>query len=234
MEEAGFYALTIMTILMVFPIFWKHPDRKRYILIYLLAVVVWVGYLAALSISGLLLDFNLPPRLPLLVVVPAVLVMTAPIALRKLDTIIQETPLHLPVFLQSFRVGVELLIYATFLEGNFPRLATFEGINFDIIVGLTSILMGFGLLRGVVSHKGLMIWNALSLCILSLTVYSFIYTYYFTEYARMGNGAKLVDFPYLFLPGCLLPMAVFLHVFSIRQIMLKGGATTASRTVNES
>jgi len=64
-----------------------------------------------------------------------------------------------------------------------------------------------------------------------VTAYSFISTYYFTDFSATNKGGRsFVDFPYLFLAAVLLPAAVFLHVFSLRQVI--GKLRTGSHLIN--
>ena len=134
---------------------------------------------------------------------------------------LHKTPLYYPIFLQSFRIGVELLIYFTFLEGVFPKRVTFEGLNFDIVVGLSAIGIGWAVYKGKIGRKGVLVWNIVSLCVLALTVFSFNWSYYFNRNELSEAAMKFIEFPYLLLAACLLPIAIFLHVFSIRQLQVR-------------
>ena len=99
-------------------------------------------YLFILSATGVLDNFGLPPRLVLLIVMPAVAGIVFFSGRKSFRVILQRTSLHLPVYLQSFRIMVELLIYGAFLQGVFPERATFKGLNYDILVGISSLIMG--------------------------------------------------------------------------------------------
>jgi hypothetical protein len=56
--------------------------------------------------------------------------------------------------------------------------------------------------------------------VLALTVYSFVSTYYFSDHVSLAGKMKFVQFPYLLLAAVLLPIAIFLHVVSIRQVFI--------------
>jgi len=222
MVQFGFYALSVIVLLMQIFIIKNAIAPRKSIVGYLVICAIWIAYLVILSTSGLLDNFGLPPRVPIFIVLPAVAGIIYFSGRKSFHDILQKTPLHITVFMQSFRIIVELLIYGAFLEGVFPERTTFKGLNFDILVGGSSLIIGFLVMRGKLSSKGLLIWNVVSLLILSITAYSFISTYYFTDYLATGKGNKsFVDFPYLLLASVLLPAAVFLHVFSIRQTIGK-------------
>src|SRR5262249_58571242 len=100
--------------------------------------IVWLGATAALAGSGALADWSaLPPRWPLLpltaLVTVALLTRT-----RTFRRLLAEVPPWQPVALQMFRVGVELAFWRLHLEGVAPVQVTFEGRNFDVLVGLTA------------------------------------------------------------------------------------------------
>jgi hypothetical protein len=222
MVQFGFYALSVIVLLMQIFIIKNAIARRKSIVGYLVICAIWIAYLLLLSASGALYNFDLPPRVPLLIVIPAVAGIIFITGRKSFRNILQQSPLHIPVFMQSFRIIVELLIYSAFLDGVFPERATFKGLNFDILVGSSSLIIGFLVQRGILSSKGLLIWNVVSLLILTVTVYAFISTYYFTDYVPAGRGNKsFVEFPYLLLASVLLPAAIFLHVFSIRQAFAK-------------
>jgi len=222
MVQFGFYALSVIVLLMQIFIIKNAAAQRKSIVGYLVICTIWIAYLLLLSASGALYNFGLPPRVPLLIVIPAVAGIIFITGRKSFRNILQQTPLHIPVFMQSFRIVVELLIYGAFLEGVFPERATFKGLNFDILVGSSSLIVGVLVQRGILSGKGLLIWNVISLLVLTVTVYAFISTYYFTDYLAAGSGNKsFVEFPYLLLASVLLPAAIFLHVFSIRQVFAK-------------
>ncbi len=220
MVELSFYALSIVAAGMLITLFRKY-SRKKVLLFMIVASIVWISYLAILSQSGVLKNFELPPRVPLLIVFPAIAIILVTVNKKFMSRSLHETPIHLPILLQSFRVLVELLIYATYLKGIFPQRATFEGLNFDILVGISAIFMGFATYKGRIKQKGILTWNIASMCVLLLTVYSFISTFYFTDFANSERASKFVEFPYLLLASVLLPIAIFLHVFSIKQVTTK-------------
>lgn len=233
MVEISFYLLSILAVAMLFLLFRSYP-LKNVALSLGGGVAIWISYLILLHQIGILRDFALPPKVPLLVVIPAILVIILLVNRNFVKGALQSTPLHIPIALQSFRILVELLIYATYLQGIFPKRATFEGLNFDILVGISAIFISFAVFKGLIKNTGILIWNLVSLCILLLTVYSFISSYYFSDFENSGLGYQFVEFPYLLLASVLLPIAIFLHAFSIKQLMIQKGASfRAVKTVSD-
>ncbi|MDW3192982.1 MAG: hypothetical protein R8G66_11480 [Cytophagales bacterium] len=219
MVEVSFYLLSVTALAMLFVLFRSYPSSKK--LTILLVMIGWIAYLVLLDRSDVLKNFDMPPRIPVLVVFPALIAMVILVNRNVLQEALKRSPLYIPILLQSFRILVELLIYATYQKGIFPQRATFEGLNFDILVGISALFMGIAIHKRLVEARGILIWNIASLTILSVTVYSFISTYYFTDFLSIGGRYQFVEFPYLLLASVLLPVALFLHVFSLKQVIGK-------------
>lgn len=219
--QIGFYALSVVAFGMVTSLLKYADASRRLITNYFLIGLIWLAYLIVISGAGVLQDFGLPPRIPLLIVIPAVVAGIVFTGRPSFRSALEKAPLHLPVFLTSFRILVELLIYGAYRIGVFPQRVTFEGLNYDVLVGLSALPVGYLLLKRRLSPRGLLIWNFAALLILIVTVCAFVLAYYFSESTGPTDKAEFVRFPYLLLPGVLLPVAVLLHVFSIRQWRLR-------------
>lgn len=217
----GFYALSGVAFGMVVPLLRYADNSKRLVTGYLIVGFAWLVYLLLISKTGVLESFSLPPRVPLLVVIPTVIASIVITGRQSFGNVLKSVPVHLPVFLTSFRILVELLIYGAYCEGIFPQRVTFEGLNYDIFVGLSACLVGVLLLKQKFPLWGLLVWNILSLLVLAVTVYSFVSTYYFSDHLSVIIKMKFVQFPYLLLAAVLLPVAVLLHVISIRQVLVR-------------
>ncbi len=222
MVEFGFYALSLVAVGMLISLF-KSYSKKKIALSLFAGGSLWIFYLIILTQTGVLRNFELPPRVPLLIVFPALAILLVSVNSKFMSKSLERTPAHLPILLQSFRILVELLIYSTYLKGIFPQRATFEGLNFDILVGITALFMGWAVYHGKIKREGILTWNIVSLCVLLLTVYSFISSFYFTDFISSKEALQFVEFPYLLLASVLLPIAIFLHAFSIKQVLRKKG-----------
>ncbi|MTI87734.1 MAG: hypothetical protein FH748_07180 [Balneolaceae bacterium] len=219
MTELGFYILPFIMFLTTFLILRNSPDARNLSLSYISIFFLWTAYILVLVRSGILSELDLPPRIPLLVVIPAILIILFLTSREIMKAALKNTPPSTVIYMQSFRIVVELLIYGAYLNNVFPKIATFEGINYDIVVGITALIVGFLTQKQIIGKKIIALWNIASLCILTVTVYSFISTYYFTDYASTTENFEFLQLPYVFLASILLPYAIFLHVASIRQVV---------------
>ncbi len=216
--QLGFYVLSAIAFGMIVSLL-TYADKKL-VTRYLVSGSVWLIYVAVISATGILGDFSLPPRVPLFVVIPTVVASIVITGRPSFRSLLENAPLHLPVFMTSFRIVVELLIYGAYREGVFPQRVTFGGMNYDILVGVSACVVGVLVLKRRFSLNGLFVWNVVSLAILSVTVYAFASSYYSNDLMTLNDKLKFVRFPYLLVPAILLPVAIFLHVFSIRQVFI--------------
>ncbi|HEX5668820.1 MAG TPA: hypothetical protein VFX73_08465 [Chitinophagaceae bacterium] len=222
MAKTGFYILSVLVILMlVLLVKNKQKDPGKTITRYFMIMGIWIAYIIGLTVSGVLNDFDLPPRVPLLIIIPSIIFSIYITGRTSFRDILQLTPIHYPIFMQGFRILVELLIFTAWSEGYFPKRVTFEGLNYDILVGATAPVMGWLLMKNKLGLNAALIWNIAAMMILSVTGYAFISAYFFPGFAEGIDKTHFIKFPFILLPSVLLSIAIFLHIFSIRQILMK-------------
>ena len=95
---------------------------------------------------------------------------------------------------------------------------TFEGYNFDILVGLTGPIIGM-IIQRKNSPTLLLIWNFAGLCLLIniVTIAILSAPVPFRVFMNEPANRIVTQFPIVWLPGILVPLAYTLHIFSIRQ-----------------
>ncbi|MEM9329324.1 MAG: hypothetical protein AAGA85_26925 [Bacteroidota bacterium] len=216
MVEASYYLLSVGVASVLLLVL-----RGRTAWRYIIGLGLWFSYLLVLHKSEVLQNFDFPPRVPALIVLPAAVLCIVLVNRKAMQQALDATPTYLPVAIQSFRILVELLIFATYAQGVFPQKVTFEGLNFDILVGVSAVIVSIASFKGLIKQRGVLLWNLAGLAILSLTMFSFVSAYYFSDFASNDNRYLLTQFPYLLLPAFLLPIAIFLHAFSIKQVWPK-------------
>jgi hypothetical protein len=227
MAKAGFILLTIVLALVLFILIAKIAQKaftdpgkqsqfKRGVALFL---ITWILYIGGLSLTGIFENDSFPPRIALLLVLPAFVLFAWFFTRKRFKVIIDNTPASWPVNFQSFRIVVEVLIYGCVVEGILPRAASFAGYNFDIMIGITAPIIAFLLLREGRQSSGLIIaWNIIGLMTLAVVVFILITHAYF--FGLWGQTESILKkgfglFPYTFLAGFFMPLAVFMHIFSI-------------------
>jgi hypothetical protein len=192
-------------------------------------LAILLAYLAipsALTRTGMLNRYDrLPPPALLLVfglVLLTVAIVFSPIGAR----LATRVGLGAVVVLQAFRIPVELLLHRLYREGVVPIQMTYSGRNFDVLSGVTGLLLGIWLLSGRPVPRGIMLgWNLLGLALLvniiGIAVLSTPVSFQlFTE----GPPNLLPStFPYIWLPSFLVQVALGSHLLVFRQL---GSAST--------
>ena len=201
----------------------KPEDRIRLFFISLILVTGWFILIGVLSLTGVFADFSqLPPRPAFLIILPLPFVIWFSFTktFRRLAIV---TPRSWLINIQTFRFAVEIILWLMLIAGQIPVQMTFEGNNFDILVGLTAIPFSYWCFRkGRNNVKLAVIWNIagilLLLNILTVAILSMPtpLRYFMNEPANTIVG----EFPYTYLPGVLVVIAYTMHVFSLRQLAL--------------
>ncbi len=135
------------------------------------------------------------------------------------------------VALQAFRIPVELLLHRLYVEGAVPAQMTYSGRNFDVITGITGLLLGAWLLSGrEVPRGGVLAWNLLGLALLINIVSVAVLSTPAPFRAFPQGPANLLPstFPYIWLPSFLVQVALASHLLVFRQLISPG--TKAART----
>ena len=169
-----------------------------------LGIGAWLGALAFVARTGMLSDFDArPPRLMLVLAGSIVLftVVTRTPAARRL---LEATPRHWPIAVQAMRVPIEVALWGLFVTGRLPVQMTFEGRNFDVLVGLTAPVVALGALANIVVIAITTMPGPLHL-----------------DWPGISN-AIVTEMPFVWLPAFLVPIALFGHVLSLRQLIRRG------------
>jgi hypothetical protein len=180
----------------------------------------WLCVSAAMGASGVLADFEARPPRMFFVLGGTVLVFALSTRSRAFTRALDAMPRAWPVALQSMRVPVELGLWSLYVEGNLPVHLTFHGRNFDVLVGLSAPLVAWGLARNNVSDRSLLLWNAAGLALLANVVGMSITTFPGPLHlAWPGPSNTIVTrVPFVWLPAFLVPVALFGHIASLRQL----------------
>lgn len=183
---------------------------------------VWLIYLSVLSYTEVLTDYSLPPKMPLLVVLPLFILIIISLFKKATTDFVTTTSVSWLIYIQSFRIIVELIIWGAHKQGIVPLITTFEGYNYDILVGLTAVPLAYYAKRDKIAPVVLLVWNVASLLILANTVRLFVSSAYFpTEIGHVEAlvGAEFTKLPYLLIAGFFMPLAVYIHALSIKQLL---------------
>lgn len=185
----------------------------------------WIALISALSLSGTLSDFtSFPPPIMVVLVPPMIAMIIFTVRSESLKQILKAIPIQWLLYLQSFRIVVELMLWYQYDLGITPIQMTFEGNNLDIIAGITGPIVGFLYAKKRKSMKRLVVaWNVLGLALLinvivvALLSFPTKIRYFMNE----PSNYMIAEFPFIWLPGLLVTIAYSLHYFSLKQVLYK-------------
>ena len=188
------------------------------------SIGIWLVAISLVASTGFFSDFSFfPPRIGLVLVIPfiAILIITFSKGFKQLPVAV---PSQWLIYIQSFRVLVEILIWMLFLAEVAPVQMTFEGRNYDILVGLTAPLIAyFCFTKKKWTILVAIVWNFAGLLILLNIVTIAILSMPSPIRVFMNEPANTIVsyFPIIWLPGILVPIAYSMHFFSLRQLLLR-------------
>ncbi|GAB3320417.1 hypothetical protein GCM10027511_30720 [Hymenobacter humi] len=178
---------------------------------------------AALAVAGFYQTHleALPPRLVVGAILPAVLLMVAVMVSARGRRWITRLPMADLAAISVVRVGVELGLYALAAYRLVPELMTFEGRNFDILAGLTALVVE-GLLRRQQLGRGwLLAWHVASLALLANIVGLALLAAPTPaqQLAFEQPNVAVMRFPFVWLPAFIVPVVLFSHVASLYKML---------------
>lgn len=199
---------------------WTEEKKKKLEKRITIAVVVWAIMVSIASFSGFTGNFNLFPvnAMPILLIpliTTLVILFTA-----NMKTLTAQLNLKVLTRLQVFRVFVEIVLWLLFIQNLLPVQMTFEGRNFDILAGITALIAA----PYLVNNKTWMIaWNIFGLLLLINIVVIALLSMPtpFRVFQNEPANTIVTQFPYIFLPAFLVPLAYLLHFISLKKLLNK-------------
>ncbi|HLA56514.1 MAG TPA: hypothetical protein VK623_10460 [Flavobacterium sp.] len=163
-----------------------------------------------------------PPKLFLFGFLPNIILLAAIFITKTGRDFADSLPLANITYINIVRIPVELVLYWLFLSKAVPELMTFAGRNFDILAGLTAPIMAyFGFTKRQLSKQLLLIWNISCLGLLVNIVANAILSvpFPFQQFAFDQPDIAILNFPFSWLPTFIVPIVLFGHLVSIRQLL---------------
>ncbi len=183
------------------------------------AAVVWMGLTYWCASAGLLAFGPMPPRLPILINIGFVLVFLT--AFSRLGTQLTKLPFRWLIGFQSFRIVVEILLHRAYVEGLMPVQMSFEGYNFDILSGITALLLLLISMRRPLNRRLILAWNFFGLALL-LTIIGIAVVSMPIDAIRLFNNEPantwVTQAPFIWLPTVMVFMALLGHLLVFRKL----------------
>ncbi len=223
MIAIGFYLLTALCVVLVSLLLASSENKPFETKRFGIALTVqlgWLAYIFFISNAGLTAVPGIPPRIVEFLVAPALIGIILFNTLKSTSHIIVQTPLKNIVLLQSFRIVVEILLFLSAKALIVPKEVTFEGNNYDIVIGITAPIISILIVQNKISPMLFRIWNFAGLATLAIVVTTFMAKLFLPTFKLPNADAMIAQFgnaPFTFLPGYLMPLAVGLTIMALKK-----------------
>ena len=195
---------------------------KKYFIVTAVIIIGWLITSAMIAFNGTLLDFTSTPPKLMLVVLPPVLAISYLSSSTRVNSIIQEIPSSWLVYIQSFRILVEIFLWMLFARNIIPVQMTFEGLNYDILIGFSAPLIAyFSLSQNKWPRIVAVLWNFAGLLLVTnIFMVAFLSTPGpMRQFLNEPPNTLVAYFPYVWLPAFIVPFAYLMHILSLKQIL---------------
>ena len=196
----------------------RHPNYTSVLYIVIFSLLTWLAGTMILSQRDFFADFHaLPPKIMFVLPIPIALSIIL-VLNRSFKNLIMELPPQALIYVQSFRIVVEIVLWLLYRAHICPEQMTFEGWNFDILAGLSAPIIGyiaFG--KGRFNKNLAIIWNFIGIGLLLTIILTAILSIPQIGVFKPEN-TFIVYWPMVWLPSFVAPFAFFVHVVSLRQL----------------
>lgn len=201
----------------------RETEKKKLLAYTLIGIGCWLSILTALAFSGFFQNFEiLPPRFAFAILPPVILTFLLLFSKSFYNILLQIPPSWL-VYVQSFRIPMEIFLWLGFIAGFVPPQMTFEWLNFDIIVGITALMGGYTFFgRGRYRRFEAIIWNIFGIVLLfNIVLIAFLSAPFpFRVFMNEPANTMVAFFPFIWIPGFIVPFALAMHLFSLKLLIL--------------
>lgn len=220
------FGLTTIATLLLFTWTIKHAnteETQRKSTLIFVGLAVWLGLQAFITGKNIYSanTNSFPPKIMLIGILPALLVIVLLFATAKGRQFIDSLPLKNLTYVNIVRVPVEIVLLWLFLHKAVPKLMTFEGRNFDILAGLTAPIVAYlAFTKQTIGRTGLLIWNIICLGLLLNIVLNALFSVPSPaqKFAFDQPNIAILYFPFSWLPTFVVPIVLLGHLVSIRQL----------------
>lgn len=213
----------------------SHVDPRRLTIATALATIAWLALTAGLAASGVLSFTSRPPTM--LILVPIIIAVGIGVAVsnvgRRLAT---GLPLAVLVGSQAFRLPLELTMHRAYTEGLMPVQMSYSGRNFDILTGISAIVVAAILVRRPKALWLVHAWNVGGLVLLAnvLTVALLSAPTPFRVFHNEPANVWVTHAPWVWLPAVFVLAAIVGHMTVFRRLRYEAKMQAATRSTERS
>lgn len=199
----------------------RNKARKAWNRLFM-AIALFLLGVSFLGMKGFFSIVSFPPRFPV-IFIPSLIFMFYVIFLKVSGglSFLKDISAAGLVVVQFYRFVLEFVVLALYRQEVVPKEITYQGRSFDILVGISSLVVGYLLYKKVpYAERVGIFFNLFGLA--SLVNIIFIAASSFPSPFRMFATNYLPTFfPGILIPAFIAPFALFMHILSLKQLFYK-------------
>lgn len=179
---------------------------------------VWMGVTWAVAARGTFRQWDrVPPSMAVLAVL--IMALSFRLALGGVGRRLARLPLWILVGIQGFRLPLELAMHQMFERGIMPEQMSYSGRNFDIVSGITALIVAALLVAGRGGKALVAAWNLLGLALLlNIIVVSLLSMPIFAFFGDDRVNVWVTYPPFIWLPAVMVLSALTGHLIVFRAL----------------
>ncbi|MBO0590360.1 hypothetical protein I2486_02980 [Cellulophaga sp. E16_2] len=184
----------------------------------LIISILWLSSIGTLSFYSYFENTTTTPPRFLIVLIGSIslsIYLLKTLRIKKINT-------KMILVLHSLRLPIEICLLQLYFQNQIPKLMTFLGYNFDIIMGISAIiiLLSMHYKKSFHSNKILYYWNITGLIFLSIIVLTALLSapLPFQLFAFNQPNIALTKFPFVFLPAFIVPLIYTSHFLTLKTL----------------
>lgn len=193
--------------------------QRRAVLTTIIGAAVWMGGTWLAAASGLLRRWNATPP-PFVILIAGIIVLSVAIAFTSYGRrLAVGLPLWVVVAVQGFRLPLELAMHEMYERGVMPVQMSYAGSNYDILTGITALIVGAIVRFGGHGRVLVAAWNVFGLALLlNIVTIAILSTPRFSYYGSDRLNEWVADPPYVWLPAVMVLAALAGHLLIFRAL----------------
>ncbi len=209
LTDLPIYVYITFFIAIVFSLIQFYKASKS--VMFIIVIISWGILHSILAFSGFYENTKtVPPRFAIMII-PMVIIILSTIFSKKMQHWLSTFNLKQLMYLHSVRILVELVLFWLFIGKYVPKSMTFEGSNFDILAGITALIIAhFSFRNNKINKMALWIWHIFSILLLvNVLIHAILSTpTIFQQFAFEQPNIAVMKFPFLLLPAIIVPIVL--------------------------
>lgn len=184
-------------------------------------IILWSVFQSILAYTGFYKDaLAVPPRFAL-VLIPLAIMIIYGLLPKQRQWFYRNRNTQISTFLHSIRLPIEVVLLQLFIYKMIPELMTFEGRNFDIVIGISAPIIGLLYFKNRIGKTGLIAWNIVGLFLILFIFFNGVLSgeLPFQQFGFDQPNRAVTYFPFILLPAVIVPIVIWTHISDILKLI---------------